>query len=152
KKHAIEGGYLFVVRGQGFDSSDYRFNDLELVTDKREYAPGEKVKLLINTNQDGGTVLLFARPTNGVYLPPKVIRLQGKSTVEELAVVQRDMPNLFVEAVTVFGGRVHQETREVVVPPEKRVLTVEVLPSQKEYKPGQKATVKLKLTDFFGKP
>ena len=42
--------------------------------------------------------------------------------------------------------------REVVVPPEKRVLNVEVLPSQQEYKPGQKATVKVKLTDFFGKP
>ena len=38
------------------------------------------------------------------------------------------------------------------MPPEKRVLNVEVLPSQTEYKPGQKATVKVKLTDFFGKP
>src|SRR5262249_20067378 len=47
---------------------------------------------------------------------------------------------------------VHVETREVVVPPEKRVLNVEVLPSQKEYKPGEKATVKVKVTDFFGKP
>ena len=40
----------------------------------------------------------------------------------------------------------------MIVPPEKRVLNVEVLPSQPEYKPGQKATVKVKLTDFFGKP
>ena len=27
-----------------------RFNDLELITDKREYAPGDKVKLLINSS------------------------------------------------------------------------------------------------------
>ena len=53
------------------------------------------------------------------------------------------MPNFFVEAVTVAGGQVHTEMREVVVPPEKRVLNVEVLPSQPEYKPGQKATVKV---------
>src|SRR5947209_19111864 len=64
----------------------------------------------------------------------------------------RDMPNCFIEAVTVADGRVHTETREVVVPPEKRVLNAEVLPSQPEYRPGQKATVKVKLTDFFGKP
>ena len=51
KKHTIEGGYVFVVRGEGFDGNDFRFNDLELITDKREYAPGDKVKLLINTNQ-----------------------------------------------------------------------------------------------------
>jgi uncharacterized protein YfaS (alpha-2-macroglobulin family) len=153
KKHTIEGGYVFVVRGAGYQGGkDFRFNDLELIPDRREYAPGDKVKLLINTSQNNGTVLLFLRPTNGVYLPPKVVRLQGKSTVEEVAVVQRDMPNFYVEAVTVHGGRVYSEIREVVVPPEKRVLNVEVLPSQAEYKPGEKATVKVRLTDFFGKP
>ncbi|HEV3261788.1 MAG TPA: MG2 domain-containing protein, partial [Gemmataceae bacterium] len=152
KKHTIEGGYLFVVRGRGFDGHDFRFNDIELITDKREYAPGEKVKLLVNTNRAGGVVLLFVRPANGVYLPPKVLRLTGKSTQEQIAVVQRDMPNFFIEAVTVANGAVHAETREVIVPPEKRVLNVTVLPSQPEYRPGQKAAVKVKLTDFFGKP
>ncbi len=151
KKHTIEGGYLFVVRGEGFDGKGYRFNDVELVTDRREYAPGDKVNLLVNTNQVDGTVLLFVRPTNGVYLPPRVLRLKGKCTEETIAVVQRDMPNFFVEALTVHGGRVHTDVREVVVPPEKRVLNVEVTPSEKEYKPGQKGKVKVKVTDFFGK-
>jgi uncharacterized protein YfaS (alpha-2-macroglobulin family) len=152
KKHTIEGGYVFVVRGTGFEGGkDFRFNDVELIPDKREYAPGEKVKMLVNTNRQGATVLLFVRPS-GVYLPPRVLRIQGKSTVEEIAVTQKDMPNFFVEAVTVHGGRVHTEVREVIVPPEKRVLNVEVLPSLPEYKPGQKATVKVRLTDFFGKP
>jgi uncharacterized protein YfaS (alpha-2-macroglobulin family)/tetratricopeptide (TPR) repeat protein len=148
----IEGGYLFVVRGDAFDGKEFRFNDLELVTEKREYAAGEKVRLMVNTNKAGGAVLLFLRPTNGVYLPPKLIRLDGKSHVEEIAVVQRDMPNFFVEAVTVADARVHQEVREVVVPPEKRVLNVTVQPSQDEYKPGSPAKVQVKLTDSNGKP
>src|SRR5207247_10243 len=38
------------------------------------------------------------------------------------------------------------------VPPEKRILNVEVDPSKKEYKPGERATLKVKVTDFFGKP
>ena len=148
----IEGGYVFVVRGDGFNGQEFRFNDLELVTEKREYAAGEKVRLMINTNKAGGAVLLFLRPTNGVYLPPKLIRLDGKSHVEEIAVVQRDMPNFFVEAVTVADARVHQEMREIVVPPEKRVLNVVVTPSQDEYKPGSPAKVQVKLTDSNGKP
>jgi uncharacterized protein YfaS (alpha-2-macroglobulin family) len=152
RDHSIEGGYVFVVRGEGFDGRDYRFNDIELVTDKREYAPGDKVKLLVNTNRNDGVVLLFVRPTNGVYLPPRVLRLQGKSVEQDITVAQKDMPNFFIEAVTVANGRVHTEVREVIVPPEKRVLNVEVQPSQKEYLPGQKATMKVKLTDFFGKP
>jgi len=152
KKHAIEGGYLFQVTGEGFTGKEFRFNDIELIPDKREYAPAEKVKLMINTNRDESTVLLFAKPANGIYLPPRILRLKGKSTVEEIEVAKRDMPNMFVEAVTIGGGRVHQETREIVVPPEKRVLSVEVLPTTRQYKPGEKATVKIRLLDPSGEP
>ena len=127
KKQTIEGGYVFLVRGAGVVGNNYKFNDLELVTDKREYAPGDKVKLLINTNTIDSTVLLFVRSTNGVYLSPKVIRMKGKSVVEEITVVQKDMPNFFVEAVCIHGGKVHTELREIVVPPENRILNVEVM-------------------------
>lgn len=152
KAHSIEGGYIFVVRGDDFNGREFRFNDIELVTDKREYAPGDKVRLMINTNRAGGAVVLFLRPANGIYLAPKVIRLDGKSTVEEVAVIQKDMPNFFIEAFTIANGKLHSELREVVVPPEKRVINVGVLPSQEEYKPGAEAKVKLKLTDIAGKP
>jgi hypothetical protein len=151
-EHTIEGGYLFTVIGEGFDSSQFRFNSLELIPDKREYAPGEKVKLQINTDRAGGTVLLFARPSNGVYRKPTVIRLDGKSTVQEIEVTKRDMPNFFVEAVTIAGGKVYSEVKEIVVPPEKRVLAVNIEPSSAAYKPGQPAKVKIKLTDFHGEP
>jgi hypothetical protein len=150
--HSIEGGYLFTVFGEGFDGSDFQFNDLELLTDKREYQPGDKVRLMINTNRVGGTVLLFVRPVNGVCPPPQVVRLTGKSTVHEIAVVKKDMPNFFVEALSVSGGKIHAETREIVVPPEKRIVNVDVLPSQQEYRPAEQATIRLKLTDLNGRP
>jgi len=150
--HEIEGGYVFTVRGAGFTGADFRFNQLELVANAREYQPGGKVELMINTDRLNSTVLLFPRPANGIYLPPKIIRLNGKSTVETLEVVKRDMPNFFVEAVTIADGKLYSEAKEIVVPPESRVLNVEVLPSETDYKPGQEAEIKLKLTDFFGKP
>ncbi len=152
KEHTIEGGYVFTIIGEGFDGSQFRFNNLELIPDKREYKPGEKVKLQINTDRVGGTVLLFTRPSNGVYLKPTVIRLDGKSTVREIGVVTKDMPNFFVEAVTIADGRVHTEMKEIVVPPEKRVLNVELKPSSEAYKPGEKAKVQIRLTDFSGEP
>ena len=106
---------------------------------------------MINTNRVNATVLLFVRPTNGVYLPPKVVHLRGKSTVEEIGIVPRDMPNIFVEALTVADGKVHDEVREIAIPPESRVVDIAVEPSQKTYKPGQKAKVKLRLTGPDGK-
>ncbi len=152
KGHTIEGGYLVTVTGQGFDGAGFRFNDLEVVPERKEYKPGETLRLLINTNQVDSTVLLFVRPVNSVYLPPKVIHLRGKSTVEEIGIVPRDMPNIFVEALTVADGKVHDEVRRIAVPPESRVVDVAIEPSQKTYKPGQKAAVKVKLTGPDGKP
>ena len=148
--HVIEGGYIFTIIGDGFNGDSFRYSDLELIPDKAEYRPGDTVKLQINTNRRNGTVLLFVRPSNGVYLPPKRIDLQGKSTVEEIAVIRKDMPNFFVEAVTVADGRIFQSTKEIVVPPEKRVLNVAVEPSGTTFKPGEKGTVKVRLTDHEG--
>src|SRR5262249_9552345 len=128
--HVIEGGYLLTITGEGFHGASYRFNDLEIIPDRKEYRPGETLRLLINTNQVDSTVLLFVRPTNGVYLPPRIVHLRGKSTVEEVGIVARDMPNLFVEAMTVADGKVHNEAREVAVPPESRVVDIAVQPSQ----------------------
>ncbi|MCA9178230.1 MAG: alpha-2-macroglobulin [Planctomycetales bacterium] len=148
--HRVEGGYLFTIIGTEFKSGDYRFNELELIPDQPQYAPGDTVKLQINTDLKDSTVLLFVRPANGVYLPPKVIRMQGKSIVEEIAVIRKDMPNFFVEAMTIADGNVYTEMKEIVVPPEKRVLNVEVTPSAEEYLPGEEATVQVRLTDHTG--
>lgn len=148
--HTIEGGYVLTIIGDGFDGRDYRFNNIELIPNKGEYAPGETVSLQINSNRENATVLLFVRPSNGVYLPPKVIKLDGKSTIEEIKVSKKDMPNFFVEAITVFDGHVHSDVKEIIVPPEQRVINVEVLPNQEEYKPGEKAKVKVRLTDITG--
>jgi hypothetical protein len=150
KEHKIEGGYLFTIIGEGFDGREYRFNHVELIPDRPDYQPGDTVKLQVNTDRPGSTVLLFVRPANGVYLPPRVLRMEGKSTVAEIGVVKKDMPNFFVEALTVYDSQVYREVKEIVVPPEKRVLNVEVLPSAETYKPGEKAKVKVHLTDFTG--
>jgi len=150
--HTIEGGYLFIVTGEGFDGGDLRFDDLELITEKREYAPGETVRVLINTRRAGSTVVLFVRAAGGLYPRPQILRLDGKSAVHEVTVVKADMPNFFIEAFTVSGGKIYSKVREVVVPPEKRIVNVAVLPSAGEYKPGAESTVKLKLTDLNGDP
>ena len=152
KNHSIEGGYVFVVRGEGMRDENFRFNDIEVVAEKKEYQPGEKVRLLINASRANSTVVLFVRPANGIYLPPKIIRLNGKSTVEEVEVTAKDMPNFFVEAFTVGDAQVYSQSREIVVPPEDRVVNVEVLPTKTAYKPGEKAAIRLRLTDDRGEP
>ena len=152
KGHKEEGAYLFNVYGKDFDGKSLKFNDLELILDKREFAPGDKAKLLINANQNNATVLLFAKPVNGLSKAPKVIRMDGKSSLEEIVLTQGDMPNTFVEVLSVSNGKVHTEMKELVVPPEKRILNVTVVPDKAEYKPGEKGKIQVKVTDLEGKP
>jgi hypothetical protein len=148
--HEIEGGYIFTVAGDEFSGREFRYSALELVPDKREYAPGDKVKLQVNSNHPDATVLLFTRPENGVYEAPRILRLDGKSRIVELGVARSDMPNFHVEAVCIFGSQVHTVTREIIVPPEKRILNVEVQPSAEQYLPGKKAKIRLHVTDHTG--
>lgn len=150
KGHEMEGGYIFTVAGDDFSGREYRYNALELVPDKREYAAGDRVKLQLNSNHVDATVLLFVRPENGIYDAPRILQMDGKSRIVDLGIGKADMPNFFVEAVTIFDGEVHTVTREIIVPPEKRVLNVEVEPSSEEFLPNEKAKVRLHITDHTG--
>ncbi|HWB07219.1 MAG TPA: alpha-2-macroglobulin family protein [Verrucomicrobiales bacterium] len=147
-----EGGVFFVVRGAANDGRDYRFSQIELVPEKAEYAPGEDVKLLVNTERADSTVFLFIKPSAGLCPHPQVLRLKGKSTPLTVKVALDDMPNFFLEAFTVSDGKVHSTMREIAVPPAKRVLNMEVLTDAEKYKPRGKAKVKLKLTGLDNQP
>ncbi|MFA6568893.1 MAG: MG2 domain-containing protein, partial [Victivallales bacterium] len=152
KGNSIEGGYIFTVHAQGETDNDFRFNDIEIVNEKIECQDGENARFIIKTDRADSTVLFFLRPSNGIYLAPKVIHMKGKTAFEEIKISKKDMPNFFVEAVTVSNGKIFTAVREIVVPPEKRVLNVDIFPLKGKYKPGEKAKAKIKVTDFFGKP
>ncbi len=148
KGRTEEGAIVFTALGLDGEKGDVRYNDLELITDKRTYAPGDTVKLLVNTKRKDSYVMLFVRGTK----ERRLIKLTGNSQIVELPVTLADMPNFFVEAVTVSNARVHTQVREIIVPPTKRVLNVEVVPNSKEYKPEDEGTVKIKVTDELGNP
>jgi uncharacterized protein YfaS (alpha-2-macroglobulin family) len=60
-QQTIEGAIVLTILGEGVDTAQFRFNALELIPDRREYNPGDKVRLLINTNRADSTVVLFVR-------------------------------------------------------------------------------------------
>lgn len=151
--HEIEGTTFFTVRGEGFEEGKgFRFDDLELITEKDEYAPGEEVEITINTNRSGSTVALFLRTQNGTYPEPIWLKLEGKSITRRFKLTEADQPNLFIDAYTVSEAKVHQVTRQIVVPPKKRIATVELMPDAETYLPGQGSKVKVRVKDADGKP
>ncbi|MEA2011622.1 MAG: MG2 domain-containing protein, partial [Verrucomicrobiota bacterium] len=153
-KETEEGAQIFTVRGEKIVVSpdDFRFNDIEIICDKKNYAPGDTAEIMINTAVKDSTVLLFLRPSNGYYYTPKIIHIKGKTWIENIDIQKKDMPNIFVEAITVRNGKIHTATKEITIPPEKRIINVEVIPSEKRCKPGKITKIKVKLSDPDANP
>ena len=146
------GAYLFNVVGHGKNTKPLRFNPLEVIPDQREYRVGNQANILINTEQTDSTVLLFERPVNGTYNRPRLVNLNGQRSKQQLDISRKDMPNFYVEALTIHNGKVHTEVREIFVPPEQRTLNMQVTANKMAYKPGEKAELKVKVTDEDGAP
>ncbi|NNJ27743.1 alpha-2-macroglobulin family protein [Alienimonas chondri] len=123
---------------------------LELIPDRKTYAPGDTAKLLVKTEAE--VVYLFPRAENGTVPEPTVLRPTGGAIIYEVNIGDADAPNFFVEALAVSAGRVHAVVRRIAVPPTERVLTVETKPSQDRYEPGEEAEVTVSVTDASGEP
>jgi len=148
----VEGYGLVWVCGRDFDGKLYRFNDLELITDKRTYEPGEVCHLMINTRQKGSYVLFSDDVDSNHLLSWKLLHLPDRHVVVDVPVKKGHRPNFFVEATTISQARVHQQVRRICVPPEEGVADVAVETDKAQYRPREKATVRVTARTPDGKP
>ncbi|MBR0457661.1 MAG: hypothetical protein IJJ26_00350, partial [Victivallales bacterium] len=148
----VEGGCFFSAFGSGDDARDFRFQGLELTPDKREYAPGDIAHLAVSTERAGSTVMLLVRPERNEQTELRILRLEGKTALVDIPVTAQDMPNFFVDAWTVSEGVSYHVQRELFVPPEKRILQVDLQPQKPEVAPGAKTQLEVRVTDLSGKP
>ena len=108
-EHAIEGGYSSRSSAKASTAASSASTIWKSSPTSGNTRRATKSSCRSTRTASGSTVLLFVRPSNGVYLPPQILQLAGKSTVVEIGVTQKDMPNFFVEAVTIAEGQVHTE-------------------------------------------
>ena len=152
KQREVRSSALAWVAGPGFHGREYRFRGLELYTDQRTYKVGDTARLLINANRENAHVLLSVRAENGYLLSPRVIQLSGKSTVIDVPIEAGDVPNFFIEALTVSDGELISEVREVFVPPTGTELGISIEGGKSEYRPGEEVELTVRTTGPDGKP
>lgn len=144
-----ETSVFVIVKGEGFDGRGYRFDDLELLTDKEEYSPGDEVELLINANRAGSTVALFLY---GPSADPVWLKLEGKSISHRFKLREADQPNLNLYVYTVSNAQLHEAQRKLIIPPSKRIATVELITDKPTYLPRDKAKATVRVKDQNGQP
>lgn len=151
--YTIRSKCLLRVLGEKILYDDFTFNPVEIIAEKHEYRPGEVAELIIGTEKKEATVLVFSRASaESDYALPEVIDIRDKIATTAVSIRNADMPNIFIEVWSVSDGQLSREVKQIIVPPEKKVLKVAVTAAEKLYKPAQKAKITLKVTDQAGKP
>lgn len=148
----VKGHGLVWVVGRDFDGRLHRFNDIELITDKRTYKPGETCRLMVNTRRPNSYVLLADEVDNGTLLSWRLLHLRDGHTVVDIPVRKADQSNAHVEASTVADLRVHQQVVRINVPPADHCLDVGVRTDKAEYAPGEEATICVTACTADGEP
>ena len=150
---AVEGATILNVHGPGrADPADWRFGPLELVSDKPTHAPGETLKLRVNSDRADAHVWLFLHVAGSSGREARRIQLDGKSLEVEVPLDLRDMPNMFIEGISIHGAQVHTAVRQVLLPPVSRLIEVTLEAAKERVKPREKSALRITLRDAEGKP
>ncbi len=139
---------------------------LELTADKARYRPGETAHVLLTTPVRAGRGVLTVE-REGV-LEARVVRLDGPAPSFDVPVTDAYAPNVFVGLSVVEPAR--SEAEAPGLPAEARLarfaagyvelaldasnhrLTVEAAPARDTYRPGEEATVTLRVRGANGAP
>ena len=80
----------------------------------------------------------------------KVLPLTQRTNLVSVPITEAFVPNCMVHILTVQNGQLISDTVELVVPPKRKVLKVEVTAGAEWFKPGQEGTVGIRATDYEG--
>jgi uncharacterized protein YfaS (alpha-2-macroglobulin family) len=141
----VESSSYIWVAGSG-ESALFSDNSqaVQIVPDKKRYAPGETAKILIVTGKPNTPVLVAVEGTDVRFI--KLLRSEGPTVSFEYPISANDEPGFFISAQFVRNGVMHQGQRRVVIPPEDHKLDIQIVTDKPQYQPGQTATYNLKVT------
>jgi uncharacterized protein YfaS (alpha-2-macroglobulin family) len=123
---------------------------IQMVADKKSYAPGDTAHVLIVTGKEPTSVLVGAEG-NGLY-SAQVVKSNGGSVTVDIRVQPEFAPNFYVSAAFIRDNKFYSGNKSLKVPPTQHVMTVNLTPSKPQYQPGQPGAYTIKATDSAGKP
>jgi uncharacterized protein YfaS (alpha-2-macroglobulin family) len=141
--------YVWVATGETAELG-WRHGGVEIIADRDTFRAGEKTPVLLSTSVPGRRVL-FSVEGEDLY-DYRVVHVTGTAKLVELAVEEKHVPNVFLGAVMLSDREAHLDSEEVVVPPVKNFLTVDVKPDRADYLPREEGTLTVTALDHEGKP
>jgi hypothetical protein len=143
-----EERWLWVSSGS-WSGGYQNFTGIEVTPDREIYKKGETARVLL-TSQVRSAHVLFTVECDGLYRH-EIVKMKEHTAMLEVPIEARHSPNVYFSAVTMSGNELLSSSKSVSVPPVDRLLTVKVKTDRERYRPREKATVTVEVTDSAGR-
>jgi len=128
----------------------YHPGGLELIVDADTFRVGQKAPVMVVAPESGRHVLFTVE--GGALDQVQVFQMAGTTKLIELTLEERHVPNIHLTAASVIDRELQEVSREVVVPPAKNFLTLEITPDRAQYQPRDEGTLIVTTRDHEGRP
>ena len=113
----------------------YRHGGVEIIVDKDTFRVGQKAPVMLSVPTSDRYVL-FSVEGEDLY-NYQLIHVPGTVKLVELPIEEKHVPNIFLNAAMVSDRQIFTDTKQVVVPPTKNFLTVDIKPDREQYEPRE---------------
>jgi uncharacterized protein YfaS (alpha-2-macroglobulin family) len=148
------GGYLWVVSPDSHWNDSPYYNDstgtIKLVADKKSYRPGEIAHVLAILPEEHANLLVTTERDN--VLSAWKVQATGKTMVLDVPVEKHYAPNVFLSVTFVKDGDMYTTDKRLVVPARDKILNLEIISNNEEYKPRETASYTILARDADGAP
>jgi uncharacterized protein YfaS (alpha-2-macroglobulin family) len=128
----------------------YRTEGLEIVVDKDTFRAGQTAPVMITVPTNDRYVLFSVEGED--LFSYKVVHVEGTTKLIELPIEEKYVPNIYLSAVMISDATWYADTKEVVVPPVERFLSVAVKADREQYQPRAEGTLAITAKDANGRP
>ncbi|BCM91290.1 hypothetical protein IAD21_03156 [Abditibacteriota bacterium] len=128
-----------------------RLRGVTILLDKESYEEGQTVRARLVADKPGANVL-FTQEANGQILKRQIVPIPEQSVEVAIPINKTHVPNFFLGAALVQDYEVSQAQAEVIVPPTRQLLKLDVKGDKSTYKPGETGTFQVSARDWSGAP
>ncbi len=141
--------YLWIM-GAGEQSFGDSSGSMQIIADKKTYAPGDVAHLSIVSEASGYDALVIVQ---GYTVGKReAMHTDGRTLSFDLPINADSQPNVTVDALFIKDSTLYQASKVLKVPPTQQGLQVEITPAKDVFQPQASATYDLVTKDFAGKP
>ncbi|HET7626537.1 MAG TPA: alpha-2-macroglobulin family protein, partial [Verrucomicrobiae bacterium] len=148
--HSIQAETAVWIANNSTTELGYRHDGVEIIADKDTFRVGQSAPVMLVANT-ADRYVLFSVEGEDLY-NYQLVHMNGTVKLIELPIEEKHVPNIFLNATLVSDRQIFTDTKQIVVPPVKNFLTVNVKPDRETYEPRDEGTLTISTTDDAGKP